>query len=105
MAHIVPRFAVPVLNRLVWLTVSLLVLGGCRMDGISNALALDGGTATGAPQVLVKDRIRVHALSPNPAQSLLVDELVELKTEIESCLLYTSPSPRDKRQSRMPSSA
>ena len=25
--------------------------------------------------------------------------------ELESCLLYTSPSPRDKRQSRMPSSA
>ena len=25
--------------------------------------------------------------------------------EIASCLLYTSPSPRDKRQSRMPSSA
>ena len=24
---------------------------------------------------------------------------------INSCLLYTSPSPRDKRQSRMPSSA
>ena len=24
---------------------------------------------------------------------------------VESCLLYTSPSPRDKRQSRMPSSA
>ena len=26
-------------------------------------------------------------------------------TEVLSCLLYTSPSPRDKRQSRMPSSA
>ena len=26
-------------------------------------------------------------------------------TEAEACLLYTSPSPRDKRQSRMPSSA
>ena len=25
--------------------------------------------------------------------------------DAESCLLYTSPSPRDKRQSRMPSSA
>ena len=25
--------------------------------------------------------------------------------EMEFCLLYTSPSPRDKRQSRMPSSA
>ena len=25
--------------------------------------------------------------------------------ELNNCLLYTSPSPRDKRQSRMPSSA
>ena len=25
--------------------------------------------------------------------------------ELTTCLLYTSPSPRDKRQSRMPSSA
>ena len=25
--------------------------------------------------------------------------------DLEGCLLYTSPSPRDKRQSRMPSSA
>ena len=29
----------------------------------------------------------------------------EVATNIKSCLLYTSPSPRDKRQSRMPSSA
>ena len=31
----------------------------------------------------------------------------ELEAQIEdyNCLLYTSPSPRDKRQSRMPSSA
>ena len=29
---------------------------------------------------------------------------IELE-EFGSCLLYTSPSPRDKRQSRMPSSA
>ena len=33
--------------------------------------------------------------------SSLLDQL----PSIESCLLYTSPSPRDKRQSRMPSSA
>ena len=32
--------------------------------------------------------------------------LIFLKNHLESvCLLYTSPSPRDKRQSRMPSSA
>ena len=28
-----------------------------------------------------------------------------LSNEVITCLLYTSPSPRDKRQSRMPSSA
>ena len=33
------------------------------------------------------------------------EKLFESKTKYESCLLYTSPSPRDKRQSRMPSSA
>ena len=27
------------------------------------------------------------------------------RVEVLACLLYTSPSPRDKRQSRMPSSA
>ena len=31
------------------------------------------------------------------------DPLLALK--LDACLLYTSPSPRDKRQSRMPSSA
>ena len=33
------------------------------------------------------------------------DSTFMLRVEGESCLLYTSPSPRDKRQSRMPSSA
>ena len=35
-----------------------------------------------------------------------VDVLVNnAGSELNNCLLYTSPSPRDKRQSRMPSSA
>ena len=29
----------------------------------------------------------------------------ELKHKLKSCLLYTSPSPRDRTRSRMPSSA
>ena len=32
-------------------------------------------------------------------------ERQQLSPQDHSCLLYTSPSPRDKRQSRMPSSA
>ena len=45
------------------------------------------------------------------AQNLLAERksaskrIGELVASGKSCLLYTSPSPRDKRQSRMPSSA
>ena len=39
--------------------------------------------------------------------SLLADEipLFDLRSQDTNCLLYTSPSPRDQRGSRMPSSA
>ena len=44
-----------------------------------------------------------HFILENP------DDLVKLNVDGQheniGCLLYTSPSPRDKRQSRMPSSA
>ena len=38
-------------------------------------------------------------------QSLLEIGLLVPADQASFCLLYTSPSPRDKRQSRMPSSA
>ena len=38
-----------------------------------------------------------------PGYVVEVEQAVTASTE--TCLLYTSPSPRDKRQSRMPSSA
>ena len=41
-------------------------------------------------------------------QALACEVLEKVKPifkTVEPCLLYTSPSPRDKRQSRMPSSA
>jgi len=34
-----------------------------------------------------------------------LEELVEAASDFISCLLYTSPSPRDVEESRMPSSA
>ena len=33
------------------------------------------------------------------------DRTLTIAGDFDTCLLYTSPSPRDKRQSRMPSSA
>ena len=37
--------------------------------------------------------------------SAIFERIDLLGTHFKPCLLYTSPSPRDKRQSRMPSSA
>ena len=34
-----------------------------------------------------------------------IDGIMEISQESGSCLLYTSPSPRDRTRSRMPSSA
>ena len=39
----------------------------------------------------------------HPAPDLLLEAILTLR--IDSCLLYTSPSPRDRTRSRMPSSA
>ena len=48
------------------------------------------------PKVEVQiDQVGVHITGPKG----------ELTQSIRSCLLYTSPSPRDRTRSRMPSSA
>ena len=43
--------------------------------------------------------------NPNTISAQSRKWVLPLKPEYTGCLLYTSPSPRDKRQSRMPSSA
>ena len=53
--------------------------------------------------------IGAHILSGNVFETRALDELLpnwrELNSPIKTCLLYTSPSPRDLSTSRMPSSA
>ena len=41
----------------------------------------------------------------NQESEILVNEIIKGLPELISCLLYTSPSPRDRTRSRMPSSA
>ena len=48
----------------------------------------------------LKDHLTVSA-----KEESLLEKLTDIGLEVESCLLYTSPSPRDLSTSRMPSSA
>ena len=86
-------------------------------DGTRAALAMEGVDAkgiedqTGSPVLLGG---RVKTLHPRIHAALLArrddaEHRAELAREgiepIDLCLLYTSPSPRDRQKSRMPSSA
>ena len=50
-------------------------------------------------------QIDIKKLTEVVSNDLLKEKLIIWLEENSDCLLYTSPSPRDKRQSRMPSSA
>ena len=56
------------------------------------------------PEFLVLSELKKNC-NYQELKRLLERKFPEKITRLEACLLYTSPSPRDKRQSRMPSSA
>ena len=63
-------------------------------------------------QINVRDKLGVTPLMLAAARSstleivqLLIDNKAQIDARDNDCLLYTSPSPRDRQKSRMPSSA
>ena len=83
-------------------------------NGVSNALTLEvpeseavtGLDLTIEPSVLHSNEI-ISWSGPTDwnATGTTLDRINVNQSDLQICLLYTSPSPRDKRQSRMPSSA
>ena len=63
---------------------------------------LFGGAAL-APFLFMKFRVRI--VGELEKKTIEAASAEKLKTEFLGCLLYTSPSPRDRQKSRMPSSA
>ena len=63
----------------------------------NNSIVLDTGTAVGTVEITGNLLVKGTQTTVNSATLEIDDNII--------CLLYTSPSPRDKRQSRMPSSA
>ena len=110
----------------------VVVLTGARHPGLLDGLLREGISglvdkcadfaelpqalnAALAGQVFVSQQLRHHLQardllfprepSPLSAREQEVLDLLATGLSVNACLLYTSPSPRDKRQSRMPSSA
>ena len=52
-----------------------------------------------------KNQVSISDLVPNKYQPRKIFDEASLEDLTNSCLLYTSPSPRDRQKSRMPSSA
>ena len=83
------------------------------LDEVVEFYADGGGVKHGIAQELLDDKIRPFSLTDREKEDLisflhsLTDESnkPEIPNKVPSCLLYTSPSPRDRSLSRMPSSA
>ena len=52
--------------------------------------------------MIIDHEIKEHRIQPNMSECLKGKRIA---SRTISCLLYTSPSPRDRQKSRMPSSA
>ena len=74
---------------------------------MKKAAAIIGGGVIGAGWLarFLLNGWDVRVFDPDPEAERKVDEVLLNAKRALPCLLYTSPSPRDRTRSRMPSSA
>ena len=87
-----------------WVLEKALSQAGIDNESFSNGNDLLRKIVDEQPSAIVSD-IRMPGIDGIDLLSRLNENYPNLPVIITTCLLYTSPSPRDKRQSRMPSSA
>ena len=90
----------------------VLAMGPILLPGTATAQQEDAQAAARQPSLVFEPRVSVqHTITNNARLNAtgISDQVTEVIPGFQlisnTCLLYTSPSPRDKRQSRMPSSA
>ena len=77
-----------------------------QISSISNTQKITSAMEMVASSKMRKTQDRMEMGRPYADRMLsVIGHLANSNPEYKPCLLYTSPSPRDKRQSRMPSSA
>ena len=86
-------------------------LPGCILHGLysmAQVARAHTALADGDPRALKRLRVQFRGMG-FPEQEIVVTgtvkEVSDGRIVTETCLLYTSPSPRDRQKSRMPSSA
>ena len=90
------------------------VLGGCTRKPAADVLACVGGKDITVADFQAEYERRQAMHQPLPDRQTLLEQMINRETLLQqaraagldqTCLLYTSPSPRDRQKSRMPSSA
>ena len=79
-----------------------------RFDGSLNPFIEEFNASISFDKTLILEDIEcsiAHAKMLGKTKVLSTDESLKIIEGLETCLLYTSPSPRDGLLSRMPSSA
>ena len=88
-----------------YLTFIILLFG---LFCVSGNITMEGDFA-GSPRVnvglLALGTLLASCIGTTGASMLMVRPVIKMNSWRKSCLLYTSPSPRDRSLSRMPSSA
>ena len=57
------------------------------------------------PQKRLTDFSKTITIPENKTVNQIFEHAFDVNIDLQTCLLYTSPSPRDRQKSRMPSSA
>ena len=84
-----------------------------KSDGITESKGFDGSVdrlldtkGLNCPMPLLKAKQALNRMDVGQILEVISTDQGSVRDfQVFACLLYTSPSPRDKRQSRMPSSA
>ena len=85
-------------------TISALILCSCATETPKTTFDLTPYNFANSMHKYHRKPIQILITQPNSTKYYDSENII-VKDQFNSCLLYTSPSPRDQRGSRMPSSA